>query len=58
MSLFKKFLNVSGEDPRDMTGNNPTGRKRKSSAKKRRQAERHLLRDLDGTEWEIEDGDE
>jgi hypothetical protein len=58
VNLIKKLLNVAGHDPRDMVGENDKGRPRKSSAKKRRQAERKMLRDLDGTPWEVEDGEE
>lgn len=45
----------SGEgakDPRDMVGQNPTGRKRKSSARTRGKKARGLDRQLKGTQWE------
>jgi hypothetical protein len=47
MGLFKR-------DPRDPVGQNPTGRPRKSSSKKRRQAANKMDRDLKDTEWEGE----
>lgn len=40
-----------GKDPRDKVGDNPTGRERKPSAGKRRQAERKMDRDAEGTRW-------
>ena len=46
MGIFGK-----GKDPRDPVGKNPTGRERRSSAGKRRQAERKLDKDLDGTKY-------
>jgi hypothetical protein len=36
-------------DPRDMVGDNPTGRARRSSARRRRRENRKLF---DGTPWE------
>lgn len=39
------------KDPRDKAEGNPTGRERKSSAGKRRQAERKADKDLEGTRW-------
>lgn len=47
MGLFS-----GGKDPRDPVGNNPTGRARKSSSGKRRQAERKLDKDLKGSEFD------
>ena len=46
------------EDPRDMVGQNPTGRERRSSSRSRRKASRKLERDLNGWEpgEENEDG--
>jgi len=41
-----------GQDPRDMIGQNPTGRERKSSAGQRRKAERKMDRDLSGTPYD------
>lgn len=42
----------SNEDPRDQVGKNPTGRERRSSGGKRRQARTKLERDLEGTRYE------
>lgn len=46
---------TGAQDPRNMIGQNPTGRERKSSAGKRRQAANKLEKDLRGTEWEDND---
>jgi hypothetical protein len=54
MKLFRK--SEPTPDPRDMTGQNPTGRERRSSGRSRRRAARSLERDLDG--WTPEEGDE
>lgn len=40
------------DDGRDMVGQNPTGRPRRSSAGQRRKADRRLERDLRGTRWD------
>lgn len=58
MAIFNRNSGSGSEgakDPRDMVGQNPTGRERKSSAGKRRQAARRLDRDLEGTEYEKKD---
>lgn len=46
------------KEPRDMVGQNPTGRPTKSSSRKRRQAINKSNRDLEGTEWELENESE
>lgn len=50
MKLFKR--NDPTPDPRDMVGQNPTGRERRSSSRSRRKAANNLERDLQGTEHE------
>ena len=53
MGIFSR--NGGGaKDPRDPVGQNPTGRARKSSAGRRRQAERRLERDLEDTPFEFD----
>jgi len=42
------------KDPRDPVGQNPTGRARKSSAGRRRQAQNRLERDLQDTPFEFD----
>lgn len=52
---FRKKATPPGEgakDPRDMVGKNPTGRARKSSARRRGKKARGLDRQLKGTPWE------
>lgn len=50
MGFFKK--KEPAKDPRDMVGQNPTGRERKSSSRARRKAARKADKDLKGTPWE------
>ncbi|UVK59134.1 hypothetical protein SEA_JPANDJE_62 [Streptomyces phage JPandJE] len=45
-----------GDDPRDKVGKNPTGRPTKSSAGKRRQVQRKVDKDLEGSRWDKRDG--
>lgn len=47
---------MKGDDPRDKVGKNPTGRPTKSSAGKRRQVQRKVDKDLEGTRWGKKDG--
>lgn len=53
MKLFKR--NEPTPDPRDMVGQNPTGRARRSSSRSRRKAANNLERDLQGTAQESAD---
>lgn len=53
MKLFKR--NEQTPDPRDMVGQNPTGRERRSSSRSRRKAANNLERDLQGTVHESTD---
>lgn len=57
MGIFKRSSNDGPKDPRDTIGQNPTGRARKSSAGKRRQAQGRMERDLEGTEWEDDESE-
>ncbi|AZF95849.1 hypothetical protein SEA_OLICIOUS_62 [Streptomyces phage Olicious] len=47
---------LKGDDPRDKVGQNPTGRPTKSSAGKRRQVQRKVDKDLEGSRWDKKDG--
>lgn len=49
---WRRKQNEPEDDGRDMVGQNPTGRERRSSAGQRRKADRRLDRDLRGTRWE------
>jgi hypothetical protein len=58
---FRKKATPPGEgakDPRDMVGQNPTGRERKASARTRGKKARGLDRMLKGTLWEKKAEDE
>jgi len=53
MGWRRKQEEFEGTDSnRDMVGQNPTGRARRSSAGQRRKADRRLDRDLRGSKWE------
>lgn len=54
MKLRKKATppREGAQDPRDMVGQNPTKRARRSSARQRGKKARGLNRQLKGTKWE------